>query len=250
MWAILSDVHGNLEALQAVLSDAASCGADRIVCLGDTVGFGPDPIACVTLSMSWAVVLQGNFEVAVLSDDDLASWTALAAARTVFWCRGLLSQPIGLSLRDFLTSRPRTHELDRRCLVHGTPRSALYEYLFPEDVDNAPKMARIAASFGKGCFNGHTHIPGVFIENSPGSWSYLNPDQCGKGYRFDRRKAICNVGSVGQPRDGDWRASYVLFDGEFVRFCRVPYDIEITIAKICASPELDNFLGDRLRHGR
>lgn len=166
MWAILSDIHGNLEALQAVLSDAADNGVERIVCLGDTVGYGPDPLECVRLSMAWPVVLQGNFEFAVLSDDDLAGWTAFAAARSVSWIRRLVRElPQGSVLRDYLANRPPTHETDGISFVHGTPRNPRYEYLFPEDVDNRQKMRRIAQTFDRFCFNGHTHVAGIFTSD-------------------------------------------------------------------------------------
>jgi diadenosine tetraphosphatase ApaH/serine/threonine PP2A family protein phosphatase len=93
-------------------------------------------------------------------------------------------------------------------------------------------------------------MPGIFVEAEPGAWHYLSPEECGRGYRLDGRKTICNPGSVGQPRDGDWRACYALFDGEVVRFRRVEYDVEATISKIQAIPALDDILGDWLREGR
>ena len=245
VWAIVSDIHGNLEALQAVLADARAHQCEQIVCLGDTVGYGPNPIECVRLSMSWPIVLQGNFEAAVLSENDLLGWTAIAAARSVLWQRWLLCA----QLKEYLASRPTINQVNDIWYVHGTPRNPLHEYVFPEDVWNQAKMERIAASFSRCCFNGHTHVPGIFVEDEQGEWTYLNPIECGNEFRLDRRKAICNVGSVGQPRDGDWRACYVLFDGELVRFRRVEYDIEATISKVYANPELDNFLGTRLRDG-
>ena len=111
-------------------------------------------------------------------------------------------------------------------------------------------MRRLAASFTHGCFNGHTHVPGIFIENGPASWDYVSPAQAGNAFGLDRRKWICNVGSVGQPRDGDWARSRSLRRG--VRsIWRVEYDVEATIAKIHANAELANFLsacvmGDRV----
>jgi diadenosine tetraphosphatase ApaH/serine/threonine PP2A family protein phosphatase len=134
--------------------------------------------------------------------------------------------------------------------VHGSPRNHLNEYVFPEDIENERKMTRLGEMFGRVCFNGHTHIPGIFIERSLGKWEFIGPEECETGFPIDGHRLICNVGSVGQPRDGDWRACYVLFDGSRIWFRRVAYDVETTIRKIYAVPELENFLGDRLRDGR
>ena len=107
-------------------------------------------------------------------------------------------------------------------------------------------MERIFALVDRYCFQGHTHVPGIFTE----SLQFLSPEEFDYVYRLDGRKTLCNVGSVGQPRDGDWRACYVLLDDNVIRYRRVEYDIETTIKKVYAVPELDNFLGDRLRDGR
>jgi diadenosine tetraphosphatase ApaH/serine/threonine PP2A family protein phosphatase len=219
--------------------------------LGDLVGYGADPMECLRLSMSWPVALFGNFDAAAISDDDLPGWTAVAAAKSVFWTRSLFGHASdGATLRAYLAGRPHRHEAGGIVYVHGSPRNPLNEYVYPEDIHNARKMGRIAESFVGFCFNGHTHVPGIFVEEGPGAWRCLRPEECGPGYRLDRRKAICNVGSVGQPRDGDWRACYALFDGEVIRFRRVEYDVETTVSKIHANPELDNFLGDILQQGR
>jgi diadenosine tetraphosphatase ApaH/serine/threonine PP2A family protein phosphatase len=150
----------------------------------------------------------------------------------------------------FLLSRPRSHREGDVLYVHASPRHPLNEYVFPEDIYNQRKMERNFALVERTCFAGHTHLPGIFVEVSAEVYQYLSPEECPHGYRLDGRKVICNVGSVGQPRDGDPRACYVLFDGETIRFVRVPYDLEETVRKIHAIPELDNFLGDRLREGR
>src|SRR5207237_651456 len=137
VWAILSDIHGNLEALQAVLADAAGNGAEHVMCLGDTVGYEPDPLECVRLGPSWPVVLQGNVEAALLADDDLAAWGVFAAKRSVFWERELLRQiPKSSTLRDFLANRPETYEMNGILYVHGSPRNPRHEYVFPEDIYN------------------------------------------------------------------------------------------------------------------
>ena len=107
-------------------------------------------------------------------------------------------------------------------------------------------MEKIFTLVEKYCFQGHTHVPGIFTE----SMQFLTPDDVNLAYRLDGRKTLCNVGSVGQPRDLDPRACYVLYDGDTIKYRRVEYDFEQTIRKIYDIPDLDNFLGDRLREGR
>ena len=93
-------------------------------------------------------------------------------------------------------------------------------------------MTQLGEEFGRVCFNGHTHVPGIFVERGPGRWEFVNPSECENGFPNVGSRIICNVGSVGQPRDGDWRACYVLFDGTRIWFRRVAYDVEATIRKI------------------
>ncbi len=251
MRAILSDIHGNLEALQAVLSDARCHGVSEIFCLGDLVGYGPHPLECVALSMAWNVVLQGNFDYATIIDVDLSLWTAHHAAKSVLWCRELLKTSAdGSSFRQFMAERPLIHTENECVFVHGTPRNCLHEFLYPEDIYNTAKLSRIANTFHRYCFNGTTHIPGIFVEEQSELWKFFSPTDCDYSYRLDGRKTICNVGSVGQPHDGDWRACYVLVDGEFIRFRRISYDVQATANKIYGNPYLDHWLGVRLTEGR
>jgi diadenosine tetraphosphatase ApaH/serine/threonine PP2A family protein phosphatase len=107
-------------------------------------------------------------------------------------------------------------------------------------------MEKIFALIEHYCFQGHTHIPGVFTE----SLEFIAPEETDFQYTLGSQKLMINVGSVGQPRNNDSRSSYVTVDGNLVRFHRVAYDFEKTIEKIYSTPELDNFLGDRLREGR
>jgi diadenosine tetraphosphatase ApaH/serine/threonine PP2A family protein phosphatase len=107
-------------------------------------------------------------------------------------------------------------------------------------------MEKLFSLIEQTCFQGHTHVPGVFTESA----SFFSPDEIGFQYRLSSEKAMINVGSVGQPRDGDARACYVVLEDSLVTFRRVEYDVETTIQKIYDIPDLDNFLGDRLREGR
>jgi diadenosine tetraphosphatase ApaH/serine/threonine PP2A family protein phosphatase len=250
MRAILSDIHGNLEALQAVLADIEAHDVQDIYCLGDTVGYGPNPLECLAESTAWKVILLGNFDQAAIAPEPLTGW-GVYAGRSLDWARTLLdSQRDPNQLGAFLTHLPLSHQEQDILFVHGTPCNPLQEYLIPEDIYNPTKMARIWEHFDRLSFTGHTHLPGVFVEESPALWDFHCPEECGSIYPFDGRRAICNVGSVGQPHDGDWRACYVLFDGQTVRFRRVEYDVNATVRKIHANPELEDFLGDRLLEGR
>jgi diadenosine tetraphosphatase ApaH/serine/threonine PP2A family protein phosphatase len=130
--------------------------------------------------------------------------------------------------------------------VHGSARSPTNEYVFPEDIYNARKIQKIFSLIEQYCFQGHTHVPGVFTEDC----KFYSPDNLGFRFKLGTGKVMINVGSVGQPRDNDPRSSYVIVDDGVVHFRRVPYPLETTIEKIYAIPELDNFLGDRLREGR
>jgi diadenosine tetraphosphatase ApaH/serine/threonine PP2A family protein phosphatase len=253
MIAILSDVHGNLEALQRVLADAKEQGAREVYCLGDVVGYGPNPRECLDLAQGFRLTLLGNHDQGAMFDPVGFS---PPAERAIFWTREQLESAPGPRLArerrwEFLAERPRSHREAGHLFVHGSARNPLNEYVFPEDVYNHRKMERIFALVERCCFQGHTHVPGVFVEQAPDQpYLFRSPEEVGHAYRLDGRKALVNVGSVGQPRDGDWRACYVLFDGEQVRFRRVEYDVDATVRKVHAEPALDRVLGDRLREGR
>ena len=248
MKAIISDIHSNLEALRAVLADIKSQGITEIYCLGDVVGYGPNPRECVDLIMDAKLVLMGNHDQGAMFDPD--GFNA-SAERAIFWTRQQLeSGAEARSLRekrwDFLAERPRSHKEDGYLFVHGSARNPLNEYVFPEDIYNQRKMERIFTLVERYCFQGHTHVPGIFTE----SLQFLSPDDLQFAHKLDGKKTLCNVGSVGQPRDGNWKACYVVLKDDTIHFKRVEYDVEKTIKKIYDIPDLENFLGDRLREGR
>jgi diadenosine tetraphosphatase ApaH/serine/threonine PP2A family protein phosphatase len=246
--AIISDIHSNLEALQAVLEDIARHDVTETYCLGDVVGYGPNPRECVDLVMKCKLVLLGNHDQGAMFDPEGFN---PPAERAIFWTRAQLEAPVENRIDrerrwEFLAERPRTFRENGFLFVHGSARNPLNEYVFPEDIYNQRKMERIFALVERYCFQGHTHVPGIFTE----ALEFHSPEEIDYVYRLDGRKTLCNVGSVGQPRDGDWRACYILLDGETIRYRRVEYDIDTTIKKIYAIPDLENFLGDRLRDGR
>jgi predicted phosphodiesterase len=246
--AIISDIHSNLEALQAVLKDIESQSIQTVYCLGDIIGYGPNPRDCIDLVMELPVVLLGNHDQGAMFDPEGFN---PGAERAIFWTRGQLESPAEGRLKrerrwEFLAERPRSHRENGFLYVHGSARNPLNEYVFPEDIYNQRKMERIFAHVEKYCFQGHTHVPGIFTE----SLQFYSPEEVDYLYELDDRKTLINVGSVGQPRDGDWRACYVVLDGKTIRYRRVEYDIDTTVKKIYAIPDLENFLGDRLRDGR
>ena len=245
--AILSDIHANLEALEAVLADIHTQQIDEIYCLGDIVGYGPNPRECIDRVMTFQVVVLGNHDQGALFDPEGFS---SGAERAIFWTRDQLEggdNPEAAQRRwDFLAELPRAVRQQKRLFVHGSPRNPLNEYVFPEDVYNTKKLEKLFSLVDHVSFQGHTHVPGVFTEDL----RFYHPGDIGERFTLGERKAMVNVGSVGQPRDNDPRSCYVILTDESVEFRRVVYPFEKTAEKIYAIPELDNFLGDRLKDGR
>jgi predicted phosphodiesterase len=246
--ALISDIHSNLESLEAVLADIRQQGISEIYCLGDVVGYGPNPRECIDRVMDCRVCLLGNHDQGALFDPEGFN---SGAERAIFWTRNQLENPGAnpdASHRrwDFLGQLPRNYQDGNLLFVHGSARNPLNEYVFPEDIYNQRKLEKIFALIRRHAFQGHTHVPGVFTEDC----RFFSPDDVDHQYRLPEQKVMINVGSVGQPRDGDRRACYAVLEDGVVRFRRVEYPFEQTIAKIYAIPELDNFLGDRLRDGR
>jgi len=247
--AILSDIHSNLAAITAVLADVDAQGVDKIICLGDIVGYGPQPRECVDLAMQrFDVSILGNHDQGAMFDPEGFS---RGAERAIFWTREQLEQTGGdaeAAARRwrYLAEMPRKHLEDRLLFVHGSPRNPLNEYVFPEDVHNARKLEKIFALVNRACFLGHTHVPGIFTEGG----RFLYPADIGDVYTLGKDRVMINVGSVGQPRDGDTRSCYVLLEDETLAFRRVEYPVEQTAEMIRAVPELDDFLAQRLTEGR
>lgn len=252
--AIISDIHGNLDALQAVLSDIENTGVDQIICLGDVIGYGPNPRECLDVAMAFDRCILGNHDVGALFDPEGFSSNAEQA---IFWTRDQLESPANANDPDkdleqrtarwnFLCELDRTYREDPFLFVHGSARNPLNEYVFPEDVFNKQKLDRIFALIHQYCFQGHTHVPGIFTA----AGTFLRSDELTTGYRLGDQKVMVNVGSIGQPRDGDPRACYLILDEDTIYFRRIEYPVEITASKIHAIDGLDDFLGDRLFEGR
>jgi len=250
--AIISDIHGNLESLNRVLEDIGDQKVDHIICLGDTLGYGPNPVECVDLvaeHCEWS--LLGNHDYGALYEP--TNFNA-AAEQAAYWTRAQFDaeedKEVAGKRWEFLGSlRVRTQMGDFLC-VHGTPRRPINEYLFPDDAINSPvKMKQIFDRIPTHCMSGHTHVPGIFTDEP----DFYPPDDVEGSFKFENENhIIINPGSVGQPRDLDPRLSYAILDDETqcVDFFRLGYDIETVREKIYAIPELSNWLGDRLREGR
>jgi len=247
--AILSDVHGNLEALTAVMEDIESRGIEEIICVGDVVGYGPNPVECLKVARSFKLSILGNHEEAVLFRAGSKDFRARAEMAIEWTKKQLFEADAGVAResQEFLHSLQETYQEGNELYVHGSPRQPLRDYVYPKDVRNAAKMEEIFAQIEKFCFCGHTHLPGVFQDGS----RFIHPEDLSMGvYLPGEEKVMVNVGSVGQPRDGDRRACYVTFDGDVIVFRRVEYNIDVTIRKVYATKELDRTLGDRLRAGK
>ncbi|MSQ90628.1 MAG: metallophosphoesterase [Phycisphaerales bacterium] len=267
--ALISDIHSNLSALETVLADIDTKKVDRILSLGDIVGYGPDPKECVDLvakRCDWS--LMGNHDFGVLYEPTNFNASAEAAA---YWTRRQLEPPSlengaadetfdreGAVRRwDFLGQLRVRVVFGPFLCVHGSPRRPINEYIFPEDPLNSSKkikdiFARIKPS--RVCLVGHTHVPGVFTDDP----DFLPASEMTDGvYAFAQQESvIVNPGSVGQPRDLDPRASYAIletgenFEPQSVEFIRLDYDIDRTVEKIKAIDDLNDWLGERLLQGR
>ncbi len=258
MFAVISDIHSNLEALTTVLADIEKRGIKTIYCLGDVIGYGPNPRECLDLVIEktkWCVL--GNHDYAVFYEPTNFNY---GAERASFWTREVLESEPARASSDkrwsFLGTLPMRRILKTKLdtvpaiidFVHASPRKPINEYLFPDDVYS--NVLKVRAQFERirhVCFIGHTHLPGVFLEEP----DFYLPDELGGIYPvIEGEKAIINCGSVGQPRDRDRRASYIYFEGNEVHFVRLEYDFETTINKIKAIEQLDNFHAERLAEGR
>ena len=249
--ALISDIHGNLEALQAVLADIDSKGIKEIYCLGDIIGYGPNPCECLDLVMRrCAKTILGNHDQAALFDPEGFNPTAFKA---IEWTRRRLDASTSSSAQinerwDFLGELPREIREGDLKFVHGSPRDPTNEYVFPEFIHDQAKMETLFGRIDHLVFMGHTHLPGVFTT----ALEFHTPEEFDHSYTCGSEKLMFNVGSVGQPRDEINKACYAVLDQDAstVDYFRIDYDREKTSKKIYDESDLPNSLGDRLHHGR
>lgn len=221
---LISDIHANLVALEAVLEDAADEPYEAIWCLGDLVGYGPRPNECIETLRHQPkplVCIAGNHDWAALGRIPLEEFNP-DARRACEWTKSRLTH----ENRNYLASLPEAHLEGTFLLVHGSPRQPIWEYILYPGLA-AANFPHFHTPF---CLVGHTHIPIIFEEASiPEETIALAPSLDGPVSLAEGR-FIVNPGSVGQPRDGDPRASYALLDPEAREICfrRVPYPVERT----------------------
>jgi predicted phosphodiesterase len=241
--AVLSDVHSNLEALDAVLARASDEGATAYFVLGDIVGYGADPDAVVErlTALPNATLLAGNHDLAATARFDV-SWFNGAAASAMAWT---VREMRAETLAALEPLAPRA-SVDGRLLVHGSVVDPAAEY-----VRRAEQAARSfdAEDFSL-CFFGHTHRPTIFSKRDAVGSVEAGVLRDGETVTIEGR-AMCNPGSVGQPRDGDPRASFAIYEPEAraIAVHRVEYDVRAAQEKIRAAG-LDAMLADRLEEGR
>ncbi len=239
-YAILSDIHGNLEALTATLEVVDDIGVDGILCLGDVVGYGANPNEVVGLIGERAdATIRGNHDQAAVDPSEEAYFNDWAV-RAIRWTREQLSPESA----QFLTELPFVHLIDDARLVHASPgEPEKWRYILSSQAA-AHEFASFDESF---CFIGHTHVPMIVLKTEVGASELLDGDVALPA----GARVLINVGSVGQPRNGDPRACFAVVDFEdrSARLVRAAYDVETARAKIIEAG-LPAFLGDRLLLGQ
>lgn len=236
--ALFGDIHANLEALEAVLADAQEQGCTDYICMGDVVGYNADPVACLEKiqTAGWPVV-KGNHDDVASNDDTLENMNPVASA-ALQWTRDKLND----DHKEWLRNLRMVRQIEDFTVVHATlDQPQAWNYV----TNKFDAMSNFSYQFTNLCFHGHTHVPRIYVRESrvtevPAEQITL---EAGKKY-------FVNTGSVGQPRDGDWRACYVIYDlptGNII-FRRVEYDLEKTQKKIIDAG-LPKMLAERLASG-
>lgn len=243
-YAVISDIHSNFESLSAVVADIRVSGVDKVICLGDVVGYGPNPAECVAAikELAPALWIAGNHDAAVsdkLSTKDFSE----DAAAAIEINKNLTSK----EEKDFLASVPYSASDSAVFFVHGSPRNPLSEYLHSFE-----KLRQNISLFdGKICFVGHTHKPLIYsVDESGLELTQIPEGDSMEFHLISGRKYIINAGSVGQPRDGDKRSCFLYYDSDadIITYRRIPYDIAAVKAKMSAL-HLPEFLINRLDEG-
>ena len=241
-YAIVADIHSNLVAFQAVLKDLERRGgAEEIWCLGDVVGYGPDPRECLELLRQHRhLCIAGNHDWAAIGKLDTSYFNPEAAEAAHWTARQLSPEDI-----DYLQNLPLTLKQDDFTLVHGSPREPIWEYVLSIQTANA-NFAYFDTKF---CLVGHSHVPLIF-DLDQDDLCQLRQLPSELLLRQEEKRLIINCGGVGQPRDRDPRASYAIFDDDqgIIYHYRVEYDISTTQQKILEAG-LPPRLANRLSYG-
>jgi len=241
-YAILADIHANLAAFEAVLADIeAQGGVDELWCLGDIVGYGPDPAECIRLlKKHCSVCVVGNHDLGAVGKLDLSYFNA-AAVTACRWTTGRL----GPVETRYILDLPLTLQKGNFLLVHGSPAEPVMEYITSTGIA-AKNFSYFETPY---CLVGHTHAPLAFKQTGSACTSItLSPSI---GLVLGAHRMIINPGGVGQPRDGDPRASYAIYEseGSILRIHRVAYDINLTQDRMVRAG-LPMTLVSRLQEGR
>jgi len=237
--ALFGDIHANLEGLKAVLEDAKNQDVTDYVCLGDIVGYNADPVACLEKVQAMdCPTVKGNHDEDASGTHSLDSMNPVAAA-ALEWTRNQLSN----EQREWLRRLRMVRQIADFTVVHSTlDQPSHWNYV----TNRFDAMANFSYQFTQIAFHGHTHVPRVYIKSD------RVQEVAAESVQLEAdNKYFINIGSVGQPRDGDWRSCYVIYDTEHkvVVFRRVEYDIETTQNKILEAG-LPEMLAERIAEGR
>ncbi|MDP0491478.1 MAG: metallophosphoesterase family protein [Verrucomicrobiota bacterium JB023] len=237
--ALFADIHANLEALETVLADAAEQGCTDYVCLGDIVGYNANPSECLERVRALdCPVVKGNHDEDCGGDHSLDAMNP-TAAEALRWTREQLSE----EQREYLRTLRMVRQVEDFTIVHSSlDQPQVWNYVS----NKFDAMSSFSYQFTRVCFHGHTHVPRVFARDT--SVKELSAESV----QFeDNLKYFVNVGSVGQPRNGDWRACYAIYDipSNTLVFRRLEYDILTTQEKI-RQAGLPDMLATRLAEGR
>lgn len=237
-YAILGDIHANWEGLSAVMEDARARAVERFACVGDLVGYNADPVRCIeAIQAVDCACVRGNHDHYCASDASDAEMNPVAWF-AVRWTR----RQLAAAHRRYLASLMHSLPVDNFAIVHNS-LAAFGAWFYV--IDHGDVREHFQFQESAVCFHGHTHVPVVYIDGDPVTRLVATELTLAPGRRY-----FINVGSVGQPRDGDPRACYVIYDSDASRceFRRVPYDIETARGKILAAG-LPTFLANRLACG-
>lgn len=221
--AFISDIHSNFEALSAVMIDIKKRNITKIFCAGDIVGYGANPNECINeLIRNNVTLVQGNHDYNALTLSELYLFNDFAREALMWTNKQLTEQS-----KEFLSSLPKFFNKECFYLVHGSPKDPIHEYMYPFLPDLESQFLLINKNV---LVTGHTHLPLI--------------------KKFKNNKILINPGSVGQPRDGDKRASYAIYDTSTndAKIVRVEYDIIKAMKKIVDN-KLPRFLAERLETG-
>lgn len=243
--AVLSDIHANRQALEAVLAAVDEAGVDEVWCLGDLVGYGADPDACTALVRERCTIcLVGNHDLALLGAIDISTFSEAAAA-AVEWTRG----EAGAETLEFLATLEPAASRDGVGLFHASPRDPVWEYVLATD----QAEAGLDAQEERVGLIGHSHIALFFVRAEGARPAHAQGAQAADGAELEIGEGewLLNPGSVGQPRDGDPRAAWLELDTErwLARYHRLSYDVEGAASAIRAAG-LPSLLAERLEVGR